>query len=162
MTDPAKTTAVDDARHMPERWRMRYKLAKVQVSMLPPIEDDPQDKFKGVRSVWQEVVTFCEEISDLEAQLCREREKHAGLIVIASRYEDLADELQAAVDQLREMVEATCPAPEANCADCDAVAKHSYSDATTPGFFYDKCEKHRRADIRAAVANITPKLKETP
>jgi hypothetical protein len=29
------------------------------------------------------------------------------------------------------------------CADCDACARHAYSDATTPGFFFDKCEKHR-------------------
>jgi hypothetical protein len=29
------------------------------------------------------------------------------------------------------------------CADCDACARHAYSDATTPGFFYNKCEKHR-------------------
>ena len=32
---------------------------------------------------------------------------------------------------------------EARCADCDAAAKHAYSDATTPGFFSDKCSKHR-------------------
>ena len=30
-----------------------------------------------------------------------------------------------------------------NCKDCDDCARHAYSDATTPGFFYDKCEKHR-------------------
>lgn len=32
------------------------------------------------------------------------------------------------------------------CAECDACARHAYSDATTPGFFFDKCERHRRVD----------------
>jgi hypothetical protein len=30
-----------------------------------------------------------------------------------------------------------------DCPDCEAAAKHAYSDTTTPGFFHDKCEKHR-------------------
>jgi hypothetical protein len=30
------------------------------------------------------------------------------------------------------------------CADCDAAKRHAYSDATTPGFFFTECEKHRR------------------
>jgi hypothetical protein len=29
------------------------------------------------------------------------------------------------------------------CADCIEAVKHAYSDATTPGFFHDKCSKHR-------------------
>lgn len=29
------------------------------------------------------------------------------------------------------------------CADCDDCARHAYSDSTSAGFFYDKCEKHR-------------------
>ena len=33
--------------------------------------------------------------------------------------------------------------PVATCPDCDAAAKHAYADATTPGFFYSKCVKHR-------------------
>jgi hypothetical protein len=37
------------------------------------------------------------------------------------------------------------PAPrEAECQDCLNAAKSAYSDATTPGLFYDKCEKHRK------------------
>jgi hypothetical protein len=31
------------------------------------------------------------------------------------------------------------------CEECDRAARHAYSDATTPGFFHDKCEKHRQA-----------------
>jgi hypothetical protein len=31
----------------------------------------------------------------------------------------------------------------AACPDCIAAKKHAYSDATTPGFFYTECEKHR-------------------
>lgn len=31
------------------------------------------------------------------------------------------------------------------CPACEEAAKHAYSDATTPGFFYNKCEKHRTA-----------------
>jgi hypothetical protein len=30
-----------------------------------------------------------------------------------------------------------------NCPECARCATHSYSDATTPGFFFDKCERHR-------------------
>ncbi len=29
------------------------------------------------------------------------------------------------------------------CEDCDLCARAANSDATTPGFFYDKCENHR-------------------
>jgi hypothetical protein len=29
------------------------------------------------------------------------------------------------------------------CPDCVAARKHAYSDATTPGFFYTACDKHR-------------------
>lgn len=29
------------------------------------------------------------------------------------------------------------------CKDCNEAARHAYSDATTPGFFSPKCEKHR-------------------
>lgn len=32
----------------------------------------------------------------------------------------------------------------ADCADCQAAKKHAYSDATTPGFFYTECTKHRQ------------------
>lgn len=47
-----------------------------------------------------------------------------------------------------------------DCAGCRAAMKHAYSDATTPGFFYDRCEKHRTApvetpDIRNAVGVVT-------
>ena len=47
-----------------------------------------------------------------------------------------------------------------SCADCRAAMKHAYSDATTPGFFYDRCEKHRvlpveTPDIRNAVGVVT-------
>ena len=33
----------------------------------------------------------------------------------------------------------------ATCPDCDKAASHAYSDATTPGFFFNKCAKHREA-----------------
>jgi hypothetical protein len=29
------------------------------------------------------------------------------------------------------------------CEDCAKAAKHAYSDATTPGFFPDKCPRHQ-------------------
>lgn len=32
---------------------------------------------------------------------------------------------------------------EADCLDCQAAKRHAYSDATTPGFFYAQCDKHR-------------------
>ena len=34
----------------------------------------------------------------------------------------------------------------ASCKDCEEAAKHAASDATTPGFFHDKCAKHRTTD----------------
>ena len=40
------------------------------------------------------------------------------------------------------------------CADCDECARHAYSDATTPGFFYSKCEKHRQASVAPLVKEI--------
>ena len=33
--------------------------------------------------------------------------------------------------------------PLPTCEDCNAAMRLAYSDATTPGFFPDKCEKHR-------------------
>jgi hypothetical protein len=33
------------------------------------------------------------------------------------------------------------------CADCREAKRHAYSDATTPGFFYDRCEKHRKPSL---------------
>jgi hypothetical protein len=32
---------------------------------------------------------------------------------------------------------------EHGCDDCRAAKMHAYSDATTPGFFYTACSKHR-------------------
>jgi hypothetical protein len=29
------------------------------------------------------------------------------------------------------------------CPDCREAMRHAYSDATSPGFFQDRCEKHR-------------------
>lgn len=40
-----------------------------------------------------------------------------------------------------------------HCVDCDKAAKHAYSDATTAGFFYSKCEKHRASP---SVSEIAP------
>ena len=36
-----------------------------------------------------------------------------------------------------------CPYCVEACPDCAEAKRHSYSDATTPGFFYDRCLKHR-------------------
>jgi hypothetical protein len=36
--------------------------------------------------------------------------------------------------------------PEDRCERCRAAKKGAYSDATTPGFFFDKCETHRLRD----------------
>lgn len=45
----------------------------------------------------------------------------------------------------------------ANCPDCRKAAKHAYSDATTPGFFYDTCEKHRTPSISTThFASLNP------
>lgn len=32
---------------------------------------------------------------------------------------------------------------EEDCPDCRKATAHAYSDSTTPGFYYTKCEKHR-------------------
>lgn len=42
------------------------------------------------------------------------------------------------------------PKPVAHCKDCDDCARRAHSDATTPGFFYDKCELHRKPQPIAA------------
>jgi hypothetical protein len=34
-----------------------------------------------------------------------------------------------------------------NCPDCREAAAHAYSDATTPGLFYPRCEKHRAVSV---------------
>jgi hypothetical protein len=33
------------------------------------------------------------------------------------------------------------------CADCREAMRHAYSGATTSGFFYDRCEKHRKPSL---------------
>lgn len=42
----------------------------------------------------------------------------------------------------------------ADCPDCRKAAAHAYSDATTPGFFYTECEKHRQAGIGGAAGVV--------
>ncbi len=42
-----------------------------------------------------------------------------------------------------------------DCPDCCAEMRHAYSDATTPGFFYDRCEKHRRNDAEGTRVHVT-------
>lgn len=37
---------------------------------------------------------------------------------------------------------------DGRCSECEKAAKHAFSDATTPGFFYSRCEKHRLEDGR--------------
>lgn len=37
-----------------------------------------------------------------------------------------------------------------DCTDCLDAARLAYSDATTPGFFHDRCEKHRKSVLDAA------------
>lgn len=49
--------------------------------------------------------------------------------------QDLVAAFNAAFNFIEE-----CPQP---CPDCDDCARDAYSDATTAGFFYGKCEKHR-------------------
>ena len=43
----------------------------------------------------------------------------------------------------------------ANCPACQACRRHAYSDATTPGFFYTECEKHRRPGIAGAAGFVS-------
>ncbi|HEX5426530.1 MAG TPA: hypothetical protein VFW94_23485 [Candidatus Acidoferrales bacterium] len=50
----------------------------------------------------------------------------------------------------------------ANCPDCQAAKRHAYSDATTPGFFYTECDRHRKmlhgtADLRTAAGIVVIK-----
>jgi len=47
---------------------------------------------------------------------------------------------------------------ETPCLDCEKAAKHSYSDETTAGFFYDKCEKHRAAPEQPVSAAPRPQF----
>jgi hypothetical protein len=43
-----------------------------------------------------------------------------------------------------------------DCPDCCAAIENAYSDATTPGFFYDRCEKHLTTATRIAIYVKTP------
>jgi hypothetical protein len=36
------------------------------------------------------------------------------------------------------------------CAECRVAMRHGYSDATTPGFFNDRCEKHHKPALATA------------
>ena len=36
-----------------------------------------------------------------------------------------------------------CGEKLSRCFDCEQAAKLAYSDSTTPGFLYDRCERHR-------------------
>jgi hypothetical protein len=38
------------------------------------------------------------------------------------------------------------PSVGEQCAACAANAAHAYSDATTAGFFFTECDKHRKKD----------------
>ncbi len=42
-------------------------------------------------------------------------------------------------------LDAGAPVAEKDCPDCQAAKRHAYSDATTPGFFFTQCDKHRAA-----------------
>ena len=64
---------------------------------------------------------------------------------------DPPSDFQQSVDTAKEI---------ANCPDCQAAKKHAYSDATTPGFFYTECDKHRKMlhgtdDLRTAAGMVT-------
>jgi hypothetical protein len=51
---------------------------------------------------------------------------------------------QSAIIAAREPFDPPSPAGATDpCKDCEEAAKHAYSDATTPGFFSPKCQKHR-------------------
>lgn len=39
------------------------------------------------------------------------------------------------------------------CPDCAKARAHAYSDATTPGFFFTECEKHRTQPPKAKGAS---------
>lgn len=43
----------------------------------------------------------------------------------------------------------------ANCPDCQEAKRHAYSDATTPGFFYTECERHRKREGKTTVDPAT-------
>ena len=44
------------------------------------------------------------------------------------------------------------------CADCAEAAKLAYSDATTPGFFSSKCDKHAQTETESEQATPRPQL----
>ena len=72
----------------------------------------------------------------------------------------LYSQIPAVINRLLELDAQDQPFNPYDCPDCREAMKHAYSDATTPGFFYDRCEKHRRLpvdnpDIRNAVGVVT-------
>jgi len=79
-------------------------------------------------TLWPE----CKEFYELMQQY-----RHVAVSVPAL----VVDRYEAVKDWLR----ASRAAGEQSCPDCERAAKHAHSDATTPGFFHDKCQKHRTA-----------------
>lgn len=68
----------------------------------------------------------------------------------------LQGQISVVINRLLELDAENQPFNPYDCPDCCAAMKYAYSDATTPGFFYDRCKKHRKLpvetpDIRNAV-----------
>jgi hypothetical protein len=80
-------------------------------------------------------------IARAEAELKDERLAFAHANEVVGKLEADLAQLQTAEATIRELaaeIRSLCP-------DCRACARHAHSDATTPGFFYDQCAKHRAA-----------------
>lgn len=88
----------------------------------------------------------------MRESLARLRQERDELRARVEQLEQALREAISAIDKVqgfdlwavRDNVAAALEQKE-RCADCDKAARLAYSDAATPGFVYDKCEKHRAA-----------------
>lgn len=89
-------------------------------------------------------------IAELEAQLAVAREA----LAIASRHlthHERRDEVcydwcpLCKIGKALAQLDAGKEVAEKDCPDCQAAKRHAYSDATTPGFFFTQCDRHRTA-----------------
>lgn len=122
---------------VPERWLKDY-YEPLHYRLIPCIEE------LGAAEA---------QVAKLEGELRQERDRaseaHFALGQMATAFHDDSARMQAQVSQLQTTIGQLTAERNALCLDCMAVKRRAYSDASTPGFFFDTCAKHRVATITA-------------
>ena len=83
-----------------------------------------------------------QDAEDVAVRKCAELVKgYAHANSYQSQYDGDIQVIYHADDEIRQAFPRAFEAQ--SCPDCIEATKLAYSDTTTPGFYYDKCEKHR-------------------